>query len=414
MSRPYKKRMVEDDDDSDDDVAPAKASRAASSGKRRKVDDEDDEEEVSRRPMHDHHRAGANAPPHAQEGQVSDDDEEGELPEERGRPQPSAPPEPPEDYNSADEYDANLFKGPEDRRQVEAMTEIEREMLMAERYEKHMRRKEVLEIREKAREKREGRKPAGRSRDTKKRLETTNDKSSKMREIAALRKDKEKRKQEESERNQARRKGSRDDDDDDDDDEEDEARREEGEAQRREEHRRREEVRRPPSPRAGPADLERVRLTRQKLEQWLAEPFFDGVVAGCFVRVNVGEKAGMPVYRVAEVKSVHLLPHASTNPRHLPPSPTISQVKSVKDGFRKYKLGQVMTGKRLELQARLLPPLPPLRRSTCTPSTRPLPHPLPHLPYPPHPPHPPHPPPFRSATFPPCHDRSAPRSRPSR
>ena len=167
MSRPYKKRMVEDDDDSDDDVAPAKASRAASSGKRRKVDDEDDEEEVSHRPMHDHHRAGANAPPHAQEGQVSDDDEEGELPEERGRPQPSAPPEPPEDYDSADEYDANLFKGPEDRRQVEAMTEIEREMLMAERYEKSMRRKEVLEIREKAREMREGRKPGGRSRDTK-------------------------------------------------------------------------------------------------------------------------------------------------------------------------------------------------------------------------------------------------------
>ena len=61
-------------------------------------------------------------------------------------------------------------------------------------------------------------------------------------------------------------------------------------------------MRRPPSPRAGPADLERVRLTRQKLEQWLGEPFFEGVVVGCFVRINVGEKAGMPVYRVAEVR----------------------------------------------------------------------------------------------------------------
>ena len=96
------------------------------------------------------------------------------------------------------------------------MTEIDREMLMADRYDKQMRRNEVLEIREKAREKREGRKPAGR--ESKKRMETANDKSNKMREIAALRKDKEKRKQEESERNQARRKSSRDDDDDDDDD----------------------------------------------------------------------------------------------------------------------------------------------------------------------------------------------------
>ena len=62
------------------------------------------------------------------------------------------------------------------------------------------------------------------------------------------------------------------------------------------------------------------------------------------------------MYRVAEVKSVHLyhmLPPSPTISYHLPPSPTISQVKSVKDGFRKYKLGQVMTGKRLELQARL-------------------------------------------------------------
>ena len=93
---------------------------------------------------------------------MSDDDEEGELPEERERPQPSAPQEPPEDYNSADEYDGELYKSQEDRQEVQKMTEFDREMLMAERYEKQMRRNEVLDIREKAREKREGRRPAGR------------------------------------------------------------------------------------------------------------------------------------------------------------------------------------------------------------------------------------------------------------
>ena len=43
----------------------------------------------------------------------------------------------------------------------------------------------------------------------------------------------------------------------------------------------------------------------------------------------------------------HISPYLPISPLYLP------QVKSVKDGFRKYKLGQVMTGKRLELQARL-------------------------------------------------------------
>lgn len=49
------------------------------------------------------------------------------------------------------------------------------------------------------------------------------------------------------------------------------------------------------------------------------------VVVGCFVRINVGEKLGIPVYRVAEVAGV-------------------------KDGHRSYQLGNSMTNKRLDLQ----------------------------------------------------------------
>eukprot|EP00967_Tisochrysis_lutea_P006933 scaffold8288_cov30-Tisochrysis_lutea.AAC.3 len=48
-------------------------------------------------------------------------------------------------------------------------------------------------------------------------------------------------------------------------------------------------------------ELERIRLTRQKLEKWLLEPFFDRVVPGCYVRIGIGDQGGRPLYRVAEV-----------------------------------------------------------------------------------------------------------------
>ena len=51
-------------------------------------------------------------------------------------------------------------------------------------------------------------------------------------------------------------------------------------------------------------ELERIRLTRTKLEKWLNEPFFEGVVVGCFVRVGIGMVEGRPTYRVAEIKGV--------------------------------------------------------------------------------------------------------------
>ena len=40
------------------------------------------------------------------------------------------------DYNSADDYDDDLYKGPEDRARLAAMNEMEREMILAERGEK--------------------------------------------------------------------------------------------------------------------------------------------------------------------------------------------------------------------------------------------------------------------------------------
>ncbi|CAD6201403.1 GSCOCG00000206001-RA-CDS [Cotesia congregata] len=51
-------------------------------------------------------------------------------------------------------------------------------------------------------------------------------------------------------------------------------------------------------------DLNKVRLSRHKMERFVHLPFFDRVVRGCFVRVGIGNNNGKPVYRVAEISGV--------------------------------------------------------------------------------------------------------------
>ncbi|XP_011298403.1 RNA polymerase-associated protein Rtf1 [Fopius arisanus] len=51
-------------------------------------------------------------------------------------------------------------------------------------------------------------------------------------------------------------------------------------------------------------ELNKVRLSRHKMEQFVHLPFFDRVVIGCFVRIGIGNNNGKPVYRVAEISGV--------------------------------------------------------------------------------------------------------------
>ena len=51
-------------------------------------------------------------------------------------------------------------------------------------------------------------------------------------------------------------------------------------------------------------ELNKVRLSRYKMERFVHLPFFDRVVQGCFVRIGIGNNNGKPVYRVAEVSGV--------------------------------------------------------------------------------------------------------------
>lgn len=72
-------------------------------------------------------------------------------------------------------------------------------------------------------------------------------------------------------------------------------------------------------------DLEKMRLTRSKLERWCHLPLFDNVVIGCFVRLLIGQNGDKTVYRVAEVIGVQ-------------------------EGNKIYNLGKTRTNKTLKLR----------------------------------------------------------------
>ena len=46
-------------------------------------------------------------------------------------------------------------------------------------------------------------------------------------------------------------------------------------------------------------ELEDVRVSRHRLEMWCHMPFFKKVMNGCFVRIGIGNREGVPVYRVS-------------------------------------------------------------------------------------------------------------------
>ncbi|XP_053683966.1 RNA polymerase-associated protein Rtf1 [Sabethes cyaneus] len=51
-------------------------------------------------------------------------------------------------------------------------------------------------------------------------------------------------------------------------------------------------------------ELNKLRISRHKIERFINLPMFDQVVLNCFVRINIGNNNGRPVYRVAEIVGV--------------------------------------------------------------------------------------------------------------
>ena len=73
-------------------------------------------------------------------------------------------------------------------------------------------------------------------------------------------------------------------------------------------------------------DLEKMQLSRSKLERWCHLPHFDEIVLGAFVRITIGvNEEGNSVYRVCEIVGVV-------------------------EGPKIYKLGKTRTNKVLKLR----------------------------------------------------------------
>lgn len=51
-------------------------------------------------------------------------------------------------------------------------------------------------------------------------------------------------------------------------------------------------------------DLNRLRLSRHKMERFIHLPIFDRLVQNCFVRISIGNHNNRPVYRAAEIMAV--------------------------------------------------------------------------------------------------------------
>ena len=52
-----------------------------------------------------------------------------------------------EDHDSADDYDEDLYKGPADKAELFKKSDLEREMILADRHDRKQRRIEVLQMR---------------------------------------------------------------------------------------------------------------------------------------------------------------------------------------------------------------------------------------------------------------------------
>ncbi|GAB2231433.1 hypothetical protein Droror1_Dr00010440 [Drosera rotundifolia] len=51
-------------------------------------------------------------------------------------------------------------------------------------------------------------------------------------------------------------------------------------------------------------EIKSITIRRSKLAKWFMEPFFDELIVGCFVRIGIGTKSGMNIYRLCIVRNV--------------------------------------------------------------------------------------------------------------
>ncbi|KAL9954513.1 hypothetical protein ACROYT_G042062 [Oculina patagonica] len=222
-----------------------------------------------------------------------------------------------EDEQYHDGWDDNLMGDEADRERLEKMTEKEREQEIFNRVEKRealktrfeierqlrlAKRKEKKKKREKEKANLEKEGIALRKKERKRHVEEKKAKA--LDDLKAKRSEKKERKVAESlaEQKEPQLKASDVYSDDENDEEQDESKSSSGEGSFRDSDE--EQGEGEPQRVSTVDDLERIRISRHKLERWVHMPFFGKIIVGCYVRVGIGSHDARPVYRVAEIRDV--------------------------------------------------------------------------------------------------------------
>ncbi|KAM6917950.1 RNA polymerase-associated protein RTF1 homolog isoform 2-T2 [Lycodopsis pacificus] len=179
-----------------------------------------------------------------------------------------------EDEVFRDGYDDDLMGDAEDRARLEQMTEKEREQELFNRIEKREVLKRRFEIKKKLKTAKK------KDKEEKKKKQEEEQEKRKLSQIPDTQVVMSHNKERRSKRDEKLDRSSSYDDDD------------------------KEETPPKSQPVSLPDELNRVRLSRHKLERWCHMPFFTKTVTGCFVRIGIGNSSSKPVYRVAEIVDV--------------------------------------------------------------------------------------------------------------
>ncbi|OWK09270.1 RTF1, partial [Cervus elaphus hippelaphus] len=192
-----------------------------------------------------------------------------------------------EDEEFHDGYGEDLMGDEEDRARLEQMTEKEREQELFNRIEK----REVTSHNKERRSKRD---------------EKLDKKSQAMEELKAEREKRKNRTAELLAKKQPLKTSEvySDDEEEEEDDKSSEKSDRSSRTSSSDEEEEKEEIPPKSQPVSLPEELNRVRLSRHKLERWCHMPFFAKTVTGCFVRIGIGNHNSKPVYRVAEITGV--------------------------------------------------------------------------------------------------------------
>ncbi|KAI8485355.1 RNA polymerase-associated protein rtf1 [Branchiostoma belcheri] len=184
-----------------------------------------------------------------------------------------------------DGYDDDLMGDDEDRARLEQMTEKEREQELFNRIEK----REVLKT----------------SKERRRTVDSKKDKKSlAIEELKAQREQKQKKNEALQAKKPPLKASDVYSDDDDSDSSSDESEVSKSDASYAVSDQEEEETEKRPQMISSKDDINRIRLSRHKLERWCHMPFFKKAVAGCYVRIGIGNHNGKPVYRIAEIIDV--------------------------------------------------------------------------------------------------------------